>query len=201
MQPDGLLTPDELEFIQNMQRNPQLNVRDGTSSLLVNGGTQIKELLTRLVAHEQVTIQAQFANQQMSFPLQLVEDEFHAQHIQLGAPTIYEDGPMVRPWRLHLEPAVPLEDDQGRMSGLWAREISFNGVLVELRGRAKAPKHFALWFNPTGYAPVELRGSRERKTAEGWVAYRIHLHNAHETERLRQYILQQHRLAHPQLHT
>ena len=150
MQPDGLLTPDELEFIQNMQRNPQLNMRDGTSSLLVNGGTQIKELLTRLVAHEQVTIQAQFANQQMSFPLQLVEDEFHAQHIQLGAPTIYEDGPMVRPWRLHLEPAVPLEDDQGRMSGLWAREISFNGVLVELRDRARAPKHFALWFNPTG---------------------------------------------------
>jgi hypothetical protein len=56
MQRDALLTQDELDFIQNMQHNPQLNVRDATSSLLVNGGSQIRDLLTRLAAHEQVTI-------------------------------------------------------------------------------------------------------------------------------------------------
>jgi hypothetical protein len=40
MQRDALLTQDELDFIQTMQHNPQLNVRDATSSLLVNGGSQ-----------------------------------------------------------------------------------------------------------------------------------------------------------------
>ena len=58
MQRDALLTQDELDFIQTMQHNPQLNVRDATSSLLVNGGSQIRDLLTRLAAHEQVTLQA-----------------------------------------------------------------------------------------------------------------------------------------------
>lgn len=32
MQRDALLTQDELDFIQTMQHNPQLNVRDATSS-------------------------------------------------------------------------------------------------------------------------------------------------------------------------
>ena len=78
MSHDALLTQDELDFIQTMHQNPLLNVRDASSSLMVNGMSQIRDLLTRLAAHEQVTIQAQFANQQMSFPLRLVEDEFHA---------------------------------------------------------------------------------------------------------------------------
>ncbi|EGH15771.1 hypothetical protein Pgy4_22057, partial [Pseudomonas savastanoi pv. glycinea str. race 4] len=100
MQPDSLLTQAELDFIQSMQRNPKLNVRDSTRSLLVNGGVQIQDLLTRLAAHEQVTIHAQFENQQMNFPLHLVEDEFHALHLELGAPSIFEEGPKIRPWRL-----------------------------------------------------------------------------------------------------
>lgn len=38
MQRDALLTQDELDFIQTMQHNPQLNLRDASSSLTVNGG-------------------------------------------------------------------------------------------------------------------------------------------------------------------
>ena len=38
MQRDALLTQDELDFIQTMHHNPQLNVRDASSSLTVNGG-------------------------------------------------------------------------------------------------------------------------------------------------------------------
>lgn len=68
MQRDALLTQDELDFIRTMQHNPHLNVRDTTSSLLVNGGSQIRDLLTRLAANEKVTIQAHFDNQQMTFP-------------------------------------------------------------------------------------------------------------------------------------
>ena len=124
MSHDALLTQDELDFIQTMHQNPLLNVRDASSSLMVNGMSQIRDLLTRLAAHEQVTIQAQIANQQMSFPLRLVEDEFHAQHLQLGAPSIFEDGPKARPWRLTLAEPVPLENIRGKAGHLWITELS-----------------------------------------------------------------------------
>ncbi|QJI27388.1 hypothetical protein HKK55_01290 [Pseudomonas sp. ADAK18] len=200
MQRDALLTQDELDFIQTMHHNPQLNVRDASSSLTVNGGAQIRDLLTRLAAHEHVTIQAQFDNQQMTFPLQLVEDEFHAVHLRLGVPSIFEDGPMIRPWRLALEEPVALENIKGQPGSLWVREVSFKGLLLEIRGRAKAPKTFSLWFSPSGYERIAVRGTLERENAQGLFAYRLNQGDADEIERLRQFILQQHRLAHPEVH-
>ena len=200
MQRDTLLTQDELDFIQNMHHNPQLNVRDVSSSLTVNGGAQIRDLLTRLAAHEQVTIQAQFDNQQMTFPLQLVEDEFHALHLRLGVPSIFEDGPMIRPWRLVLEEPVALENVRGQPGALWVHEVSFKGLLVQCRGRSKPPRTFSMWFSPSGYERIAVRGTLERETARGLFAYRLSQGDADETERLRQFILQQHRLAHPEVH-
>ena len=200
MQRDTLLTQDELDFIQMMHHHPQLNLRDASSSLTVNGGAQIRDLLTRLAAHDHVTIQAQFDNQQLTFPLHLVEDEFHAVHLRLGVPTIFEDGPMIRPWRLALEAAVALENIKGHASALWVHEVSFKGVLVEIRGRVKPPKTFSLWFSPSGYERIALRGTFERETARGLFAYRLSQADADETERLRQFILHQHRLVHPEVH-
>ena len=200
MQRDALLTQDELEFIQSMHHNPQLNVRDVSSSLTVNGGAQIRDLLTRLAAHEQVTIQAQFDNQQMTFPLQLVEDEFHALHLRLGVPSIFEDGPMIRPWRLVLEEPVALENVRGQPGALWVHEVSFKGLLVQSRGRSKPPRTFSMWFSPSGYERIAVRGTLERETARGLFAYRLSQGDVDETERLRQFILQQHRLAHPEVH-
>ncbi|WP_313451689.1 hypothetical protein [Pseudomonas rhodesiae] len=197
---NALLTQDELDFIQNMQHNPQLNLRDSSSSLTVNGGAQIRDLLTRLAAHDHVTIQAQFDNQQLTFPLQLVEDEFNAVHLRLGVPSIFEDGPMIRPWRLELETPVALENIRGIPGALWVHEVSFKGVLVEIRGRFKPPKTFALWFSPSGYERIALRGTLQRETARGLFAYRISQSNVDETERLRHFILHQHRLAHPHVH-
>jgi hypothetical protein len=199
MQRDTLLTQDEMDFIQNMQHNPKLNVRDASRGLLVNGGVQIQELLTRLAAHEQLTIQAQFENQQMTFPLHLVEDEFHAMHLELGAPSIYEEqGPQVRPWRLSLPEPLPLQTEKGSQTALWVHEISFKGILLENRKATKPPKYFAQWFAPTGYAPIALRGTFERLTEQGLAAYRLsQRRNKADTERLRQYILQQHLLVHP----
>ncbi|MEB0079911.1 hypothetical protein QN386_19530 [Pseudomonas sp. CCI3.2] len=198
MQRDTLLTQDELEFIQNMQHNPKLNVRDTSRSLLVNGGVQIHELLTRLAAHEQVTLQAQFENQQMTFPLHLVEDEFHAMHLQLGAPSIYEEkDSMSRPWRLSLPEPLPLRTEKGSQSAMWVHEISFKGVLVEHRKATKPPHYFSLWFCPAGHAPIALRGTFERLTDQGLAAYRLSQRNKEGTELLRQYILQQHQLVHP----
>ncbi|GLX88713.1 hypothetical protein [Pseudomonas weihenstephanensis] len=200
MSHDALLTQDELDFIQTMHQNPLLNQRDASSSLLVNGVSQIRDLLTRLAAHEQVTIQAQFANQQMSFPLRLVEDEFHAQHLQLGAPSIFEDGPMVRPWRLTLPEPVALENVRGRSGHLWVTEVSFKGLLIKVRNDTRPPRQFAQWFSPTGYERIAVHGTLERQTELGLYAYRLSQRDQGETERLRQFILQQHRLAHPALH-
>lgn len=200
MQRDALLTQDELDFIQTMQHNPQLNVRDATSSLLVNGGSQIRDLLTRLAANEKVTLQAHFDNQQMTFPLHLVEDEFHALHLRLGVPSIFEDGPMIRPWRLALEEPVALENSRGQPGRLWVREVSFKGVLLEIRNRTRPPKQFAQWFSPSGYERIALHGRFERQTEAGFYAYRLDQSDTEETERLRQFILQQHRHTHPALH-
>jgi len=197
---NALLTQDELDFIQSMQHNPQLNLHEASSSLTVNGGAQIRDLLTRLAAHDQVTIQAQFDNQQLTFPLHLVEDEFNAVHLRLGVPSIFEDGPMIRPWRMALEEPVALENVRGTPGALWVHEVSFKGVLVEIRGRIKPPRTFSLWFSPSGYERIALRGALERETARGLFAYRLSQTDGGETERLRQFILHQHRLMHPHVH-
>ncbi|MCS3471354.1 hypothetical protein M2401_005116 [Pseudomonas sp. JUb42] len=200
MQHDTLLTQAELDFIQNMQHNPRLNVRDATRSLLVNGGVQIQDLLTRLAAHEQITIQAQFENQQMTFPLHLVEDEFHALHLEVGAPSIFEEGPRIRPWRLILPEPLPLETEKGTITGLWVHELSFKGVLLENRNPTRTPKRFSAWLHPPGIRPIALHGSIERVTEKGLVAYRLNQRNKDHVERLRQYILAQHRQIHPTMH-
>lgn len=200
MRHDNLLTQDELDFILNLQNNPKLNVRDKARSLTLNGGLQVSKLLTRLAASEQVTIQAQFDNQQMTFPLHVVEDEFHALHLELGAPSIYEEGPRIRPWRLHLAKPIALETDKGTLTSLWVHEISFKGVLLENRRQTKPPKYFSAWFSPEGHPPIALRGTLERITEQGLAAYRLSQRNKEDIERLRQYILQQHRQLFPSMH-
>ncbi|WNW13503.1 hypothetical protein RRX38_20855 [Pseudomonas sp. DTU_2021_1001937_2_SI_NGA_ILE_001] len=200
MQADSLLTQDELDFILDMQHNPKLNVRDNTQQMSVNGGERIQRLLARLAAHEQVTIQAQFNNQQMTFPLQLVEDEFHAQHLELGTPSIYEDGPQVRPWRLALPAPVPLENLRGARTALWVHDISFKGVLLEYRRPGTPPQRFSAWLRPAGRKSIALRGRFERLTDQGLAAYRLSQNDPLEAENLRQYLLDEHRKANPSLY-
>jgi len=200
MHADALLTQDELDFIQDMQHSPQLNLADPMSSLLVNGDRRIQSLLARLVANEQVTLQAQFNNQQISFPLQLVEDEFHAVHVQIGSPEIYEDGPMLRPWRLSMDQPCALLDAKGRVSGLFVRDISFKGALLEVRGLPEAPSRFDLRFAPGGITAITLHGRLRRRIGPDLAAYDLSRSPAEEIDRLREYILQAHRQAHPELH-
>ena len=200
MPPDVLLTQDELEFLRAMQANPQLNVRDTLLNLSIKGGPQVRDLLMRLASHEQVTIEAHLENQQISFPLQVVEDEFQAPHLELGAPSIYEDGPMLRPWRLSLAQPIVLRDGEGHDSDLWVRDISFKGALLEVRHGAQAPAQFQLWFTPEGCAPIPLRGSMIREAEPGLFAYRLSQNNAKAIESLRQFIVLHHQLVHPQPH-
>ncbi|WP_412461535.1 hypothetical protein ACK2SD_05155 [Pseudomonas sp. SC11] len=195
MPADALLTQDELDFIQDMQHVPQLNQPAPSASLLVNGDPRLQQLLTRLVASEQVTLQAQLDNQQISIPLQLVEDEFHAVHLQLGSPEIYEEGPRLRPWRLSLAPPTALLDAQGKSSTLWVRDISFKGVLLEVRGKRPPPARFELFFAPCGLHPIALIGTLRRCIDADLAAYDLAHSAPDEIDRLREYILQ----AHPEL--
>ena len=78
--------------------------------------------------------------------------------------------------------------------------MSFKGLLIEVRNDARPPRQFSQWFSPTGYERIAVRGTLERKTDTGLYAYRLSQNDKDETERLRQFILQQHRLAHPTLH-
>jgi len=93
-----------------------------------------------------------------------------------------------------------LENIKGQPGALWVHEVSFKGLLVEIRGRIKAPKTFSLWFSPSGYERISVRGTLERETSRGLFAYRLNQSDVDETERLRQFILQQHRLFHPEVH-
>ena len=200
MQADALLTKDELDFILDMQQVSPLD-QAPTSGLQVNGDRRLKDLLTRLVANEQVTLQAHFNNQQISFPLQLVEDESHSLHLQLGAPDIYEDGPRLRPWRLALATPLPLLDAQGKRSGLFVRDISLKGALLEVRDLPQAPARFDLRFAPGTGLPIDLSGVLRRRIHARLAAYDLSSSSEEAIERLRDYIFQAHRQAHPDLHT
>ncbi|WP_438283328.1 hypothetical protein [Pseudomonas alabamensis] len=197
---DNLLTQDELDFILDMQRLPQPGSTDAGPGLRVDGDRRVQDLLTRLVGHEQVTLQAHINNQQISFPLHLVEDEFHTLHLQLGMPDIYEDGPMLRPWRLTLETPVALLDDRDRASRLWVRDISFKGVLLEAQGTARTPTRVNMRFAPPGELPIRLRGLKRRQIDSRLAAYDLSESAEDEIERLRDYILQAHRRVHPDVH-
>jgi hypothetical protein len=77
-------------------------------------------------------------------------------------------GQSVRPWRLVLDEPVALENAKGQPGTMWVHEVSCKGVLLEVRNKTKAPKHFALWFSPSGYERIALRGTFEKET-EQWL--------------------------------
>ncbi|MEN0105278.1 MAG: hypothetical protein AAGC84_02520 [Pseudomonas sp.] len=189
-----LLTSEELDFIQDLPPEPASPAQ--TPSLKVDGLTQTKALLTRLAASDQLTIEAHFNGERVTFPLQLVEDEFHSLSLEIGAPQVVEQGPAERPWRLHLSPAVELLDEQGNPSGLWLHSVSTTGLLVEVRHKV-VPNSFTFWLPQAGAEPIRLQGILARRTDQRLVAYRLSGRETVHSERLRQYIYQQHRLLNP----
>lgn len=107
---------------------------------------------------------------------------------------------MLRPWRLSLAQPAALLDDHHQPSDLWVRDISFKGVLVEIHGQSKAPAHFELHFAAEDIPPIGLHGVLRRRIGPRLAAYDLSHTPAEEIERLREYILQAHRQAHPELH-
>lgn len=189
-----LLTSEELDFIQDLPLTPPGPAQ--TPSLKVEGGAQTKALLTRLAATDQLTIEAHFNGERVTFPLQLVEDEFHSLSLTLGVPQVVEQGAPERPWRLHLKHPMALTDEQGNPNGMWLHEVSTTGMLVEVRHQL-VPNNCTLWLPQAGAEPIRLQGILARRSNQRLVAYRLSGRKSVHSERLRQYNYQQHRLLNP----
>jgi len=201
MQEQPLLTQAELDYIQHLHRKPAASKRKPTAvpDLLLDAGAQLKALLAYCAANEQLTIEAHIANQRLTFTAHLVEDAHHMQHLELGTPQIFDEGPADRAWRLPLDPPVALRQRNGKPSDLRVHELSLNGLLVELRAKRAAPEHFELILPLTGQKPIAIEGSLVRRTSGGLLAYRLEPLDKRGSERLQQFIFQQHRALHPQV--
>ena len=91
-----ILSKDELTFIRKlMQRNGEASGERPTG-FRIDGGTHSNELLMQLAARANLSLQAEFEDFCMSFPVQLEEDELHSLNLQLAPPVIYERGPTTR---------------------------------------------------------------------------------------------------------
>lgn len=194
MQDTHLLTSEELDFIQDLPFAQPASSQ--TPSLKVDGGTQTKALLTRLAASDQLTIEAHFNGERVTFPLNLVEDEFHSLSLEIGVPQVVEQGAPERAWRLHMQTPIALLDEHGHASGMWLHSLSTTGMLVEVRHNA-APNSCTLWLPQADGEPIRLQGILARRTDQRLVAYRLSGRKTAHRERLRQYIYQQHRLLNP----
>jgi hypothetical protein len=163
------------------------------SNLLVNGDRRLKDLLTRLVANEQVTLQASFNNQQLSFPCNWSKTSSTPCTCNWAHRTSTKTAPCC-PWRLSLGNRRVL-DDHHQASDLWVRDISFKGVLVEVHGRARH-RRISSCTSP----PRTSRRSACTACCAG-IGPRLAAYDlSHAGRRDRapaQYILQAHRQAHP----
>jgi hypothetical protein len=201
MQEQPLLTQAEMDFIQHLHKKTASSKRKPASALnlLVDAGAQLTELLAYCAANEQLTIEAHVANQRLTFTAHLVEDAQQVQHLELGTPQIFEDGPANRAWRLPLDPPVALRQRNAKPSDLWVHELSLNGLLIELRSKRAAPEHFKLILPLAGQKPIAIEGSLVRKTSGGLLAYQLEPLDKRGSERLQQFIFKQHRALHPQV--
>lgn len=199
MSKKSLLNNEELNYIQQIFGNSLAISGLPTPSFRVDGGAAANAILTGLGKHAELHLDAQFGDQHLRFPLQLVEDEFHALHLELGAPGIFQQGDVQRSWRLSLEQPLCLLHKNGRMSDLCVHEISPSGVLVESTGALASPETFTLWLPLPDQEPIKLRGRCVRRINSELTAFRLDLLPGSHGERLRHFIFQQHRLQHPQL--
>ena len=193
-----LLSRDELDYIQQILGYSLTSNILPVQTFRVDGGSVANGILAGLGRNAELHLEAQFGDQCLRFPLQLVEDDFHALHLELGAPGIYQQGEVQRPWRLTLAHPMPLLHANGQASDLLIHEISPAGVLVE-SSETSAPADFDLWLPLPEQEPIALHGSRVRRTANQLTAFRLDMLPSKQSERLRHFIFQQHRLQHPQL--
>ncbi|MFC3606646.1 PilZ domain-containing protein [Stutzerimonas tarimensis] len=198
MVPDSILTSEEQAYLAELANEEPAHRQSSSPSFKIEGNWQATELLARLAANSRLSLEAETGRFCLSFQLQLVEDEFHSQHIELSAPTIYETGPKMRAWRLQLKRPLPLLEADGGKSALRVHELSPNGLLVGNLHNSP-PEHFHLHLPlPDGEA-MPISAHRVRETKSGLTAYEVEFSEEQDTERLRRFLFSQHRRLHPEL--
>lgn len=140
----SLLNRDELEYIQQILGYSLSPSALPTPTFRVDGGAAANALFAAMGRQADLHLEAVFGDQRLRFPLQLVEDEFHALHLELGAPGIFQNGPVQRPWRLPLDTPLTLLHENGQASSLEVHELSPAGVLLKSTDLLPPPDSFAL---------------------------------------------------------
>ena len=194
-----VLTSAELAYINDLVTGPSAETGQAQGGFRLDGGDKANTLLLRLAAKAKLTFEAEFDDYCMSFPLQLDKDEFQTVHLQLAPPTIYERGPVLRAWRLHLDEPLPLLSDDGHETALSVHELSPNGLLVDVGAKRKAPKHLHLHLALPGEDALEIDAHRIRDAKGGLTAYEVEYPQNRDAERIRSYLYEQHQRLHPEL--
>ncbi|MGK9065518.1 PilZ domain-containing protein [Stutzerimonas chloritidismutans] len=194
------LSSAELAYINELVNSSRARSEPGETraGFQVDGGDRANALLLQLAAKANLTLEAELEDYCMSFPLQLKQDEFQSITLQLAPPTIYERGPVLRAWRLHLDEPLPLLSTNGDKTTLSVHELSPKGLVVDT-GPKQAPSHLHLRLELPGNEPLEVDGWRIRDTEDGMTAYEVQYPRDKDAERLRSYLYEQHQRLHPDL--
>ena len=193
MQAKPLLSDDERDYIQQILGNSLSGSALATPTFRVDGGPAANALLTSLGKNAALHLDAHFGDEHLRFPLQLVEDEFHALHLELGAPQIFQPGRIERPWRVRFDQPMRLIKADGQDSDFCLHEMSAGGALIENTGGHALPEQFSLWLPVHQQEPILLKG-RKVRSSDRLTAFHFEQTPGGHHERLRQFIFQQHRL-------
>ena len=194
-----VLTSAELAYINDLVSSTSAESGETRAGFNVDGGEKANGLLLQLAAKANLTLEAELEDYCMSFPLRLNQDEFQAIHLQLAPPTIYERGPVLRAWRLHLDEPLPLLSDDGNKTALSVHELSPNGLLVDVGSKQQAPKHLHMHLAIPGEGSLEIDAHRIRDAEGGMTAYEVEYPQDKDAERIRSYLYEQHQRLHPDL--
>ncbi|WP_394560976.1 PilZ domain-containing protein [Aquipseudomonas alcaligenes] len=192
------LSSEELDFIREVFSSQLIGKPLSVRTFKVDGGPLANALLARLGSHARLSLDAQMDDCRMTFPLQLVEDELHGMQLEMGAPSIFEDGDVSRPWRLDLDEPLHLRDSNGDESELLVFELA-PGSLVLSSPLREPPEKFSLWLQLPGCESLPIKGRRIRRIGRHRAAYSLQMHNSEHAECIRQFIFEQYRQRHPQL--
>lgn len=199
MAEETILSQDELSFIRKLMHRNGGTTPERATGFRVDGGAHSNELLLQLAGRANLSLQAEFEDFRMSFPIQLREDELHSLDLQLAPPVIYERGRTNRAWRLHLDEPLALLENDGGESSLSVHELSPHGLLVDAGGHRKPPKHFHLRLALPDDSPLEIDAHRVRELTGGRAAYEVEFTGEKDAERIRSFLYRQHQRLHPDL--
>lgn len=196
----SILSSEELDYIRQVFSNPRRDKPLSPPSFEVEAILD-SSLLSRLKLHTQLKLEARQDHYRMFFPLHLAEDEQHHLQLELGAPSIYEEGTVLRPWRLPLQQPPTLLDSYGAQTDLQVHEIAPGSLLVCSSGDTALPERFALWLPLPGVDAIPIKARRVRQASPQCTAYSLQFKRPEYADCLRQFLFTQYQQRHPELQT